>query len=83
MNYNCFKLLHKVTTTNILDEYGDVIDGGLGTLPGTIHLHVEEGAKPVQCPARRVAVTFKPKLKAKLDTMVERGVIYPIEKPTE
>ena len=53
------------------------------TLPGKVHLHVEEGAKPVQCPARRVPVTLKPKLKAELDRIVERGVICPIENPTE
>ena len=34
VNYNCFKLLHHVMTTNMLDEYADVFDGGLGTLPG-------------------------------------------------
>ena len=83
VNYNWFKLLHQITTTNILDEYADVFDGGLGTLPGKEHLHVEEGAKPVQCPARRVPVTLKPTLKAELDRMVERGVICPTEKPTE
>ena len=83
VNYNCFKLLHQVTTTNILNEYADIFDGGLGTLPGKVHLHVEEGAKPVQCPARRVPVTLKPKLKAELVRMVERGVTCPIENPTE
>ena len=70
VNYNCFRLLHQVTTTNILDEYADVFGGGLGTLPGNVHLHVEEGANPVQCPARRVPVTLKPNLKAELDIMV-------------
>ena len=83
VNYNCFKLLHHVTTTNILDEYADVFDGRLGTLPGKVHLHVAEGAKPVQCPARKVSVTLKPKLKDELDVMVEMGVICPIETPTE
>ena len=83
VNYNCFKLLHQVTTTNILDEYADVFGGGLGTLPGKVHPNMEDGANPVQCPARRVPVTLKPKLKAELDRMVERGVICPIEKPTE
>ena len=70
-------------TTNLLDEYADVFYSGLGTLPGKVHLHVKEGAKPVQCSARRVPVTLKPKLKSELDRMVERGVICPIEEPTE
>ena len=83
VNYDCFKLLHQVMTTNLLDEYADVFDSGLGTLSGKVHLQVEEGAKPVQCSARRVLVTLKPKLKSELDRMVERGVIYPIEEPIE
>ena len=78
VNYNCFKLLYHVTTTNMLDEYADIFDGRLGTLPGKVHLHVKEGAKPVQCPARRVPVILKPKLKAELDTMGERESSVPL-----
>ena len=44
---------------------------------------MDEGAKPVQCPPRRVPVTLNPVLKTELDRMVERGVICPIETPTE
>ena len=45
INYNSFKLLLQVTTTNMLSA--DVFGGGLETLPGKAYLHVEEGAKPV------------------------------------
>ena len=55
VNYDNLKLLNEVTTTNLLVEYADVFDGGLGTLPGKVHLHVEEGARHVQCPARHSA----------------------------
>ena len=57
--------------------------GGLGNLPGKVRLHVEEGAQPVQSPARRVPVTLKLKLKLKTYRMVETGVICPTKKPTE
>ena len=83
VNYDSFKLMHGVTTSNVLDEYQDVFDGGLGTLPGKVHLHVEPGAVAVQCPARRVPITLKTRLKTELDRLVRTGVICPVTEPTE
>lgn len=64
------------TTANIADNwkvwkqmwtigahYPETFQRELGTLPGTVHLEVEQGATPVVAPPRRVPSSFKSKLK--------------------
>ena len=82
VNYKNFKQVHSVTDS-ITGSFKSVFDEkSLGTLPGNVHLMVEENSTPIQCPPRRVPVSLKKPLKAELDNMVKRGVIVPVAEPT-
>ena len=79
--------MHAVSADSVeklVSEYRSIFDkSSLGLLPGEVHLHVDDGARPVQCPPRRVPISVKPKLKSELMDMVKMGVIVPVEEPTE
>lgn len=87
INYENFKQLHAVTTTDVeklVSEYGEVFDQTeLGQLPGEVHLYTEKGSKPKQLPARRVPIAVKSKLKDELSTLVDQGVITSVTEPTD
>ncbi|KAK3744055.1 hypothetical protein QZH41_000989 [Actinostola sp. cb2023] len=70
------------TVEQLLEEYSDVLNRQLGTLPGKVHLEVDKDVKPVITPVRRVPTALTAKLKAELDKYVELGVLAPIEEPT-
>ena len=55
------------TTEEIVANYPEIFQRELGTLPGTVHLEVEQGAIPVVAPPRRVPTSLKAKLKKELD----------------
>ena len=46
------------------------------------HIGIEENAKPVVHPARKVALALQPKLKKELESLVEQDIITPVEDPT-
>ena len=66
----------------ILEEYKDVFEG-LGELPGEYKIITDERVKPKVHPPRRVPVAVRPKIKEKLDDLVQRNVITPVTEPTE
>ncbi|KAK3723357.1 hypothetical protein QZH41_002823 [Actinostola sp. cb2023] len=70
------------TVEQLLEEYSDVLNRQLGTLPGKVHLEVDKDVKPVVTPVRRVPTALTAKLKTELDKYVELGVLAPIEEPT-
>ena len=86
-NYANIKQLHVVGRANcdaITDEFKTVFEGSsIGCLPGTVSLKTEDGARPVQCPPRRVPIALQSKLKEELDDLVKRNVITPVTEPTE
>ena len=47
------------------------------------HISIEENAKPVVHPARKVALALQPKLKKELESLVKQGIITPVEGPTD
>ncbi|KAK3731843.1 hypothetical protein QZH41_020209 [Actinostola sp. cb2023] len=55
------------TVEQLLEEYSDVLNRQLGTLPGKVHLEVDKDVKPVVTPVRRVPTALTAKLKAELD----------------
>ena len=67
--------------SDLLAEYKDVFEG-LGDLPGEYHIVTDEAVKPVIHPPRRVPVSLREKIKAKLDEMVQRDIITPVTEPT-
>ena len=70
------------TSEEIVASYPEVFQRDLGTLPGTVHLEVEQGATPVVAPPRRVPTSIKVKLKQELDRLERLEVITPIDEPT-
>ena len=67
---------------DLLEEYKDIF-GGLGELPGEYKIVTDNSVQPKIHPPRRVPVALRPKIKAKLDELVERKVIVPVTEPTE
>ncbi len=63
----------------LTEEYADVFDG-VGEIPGAHTITIEDTVKQVIHAPRRVAL--RSKIKAKLDELVDRGVIVPFTEPT-
>lgn len=70
------------TTSSLLQEYNDVFEG-LGRLPGTYHITVDNNVQPVVHALRKVPLALQPKLKKLLDHEVERGVMVKRDEPTD
>ena len=70
-----------LTKENVLEEYGDLFNG-LGKMEGKLHLEIENDAKPVVMPPRRVPIAVKGKLQAELQRLEKLGVIAKQEGPT-
>ena len=56
---------------------------GLGELPGEYKITTDESVKPKVHPPRRVPVAVRPRIKEKLEELVQRNVITPVTEPTE
>ena len=65
-------------SSDIMKEYDDVFDGSLGKIPETHKIIVDDTVQPVVHPPRRVPVALRPRIKSKLDELVERQVIVPV-----
>ena len=81
---NCDVLaLHvKCPNASLLEEYDDVFDG-LGALPGAYKIAIDEQAQPVVQAPRRVLVALRPRIKNKLDELVDCKVIIPVTDLTQ
>lgn len=73
---------HRVSTVNA-EDFKDVFDGKLGTLPGTQSLRVRPDAKPVVMANRRVSISMRPAMKKELDRLEKLGVIEKVTEPTD
>ena len=74
--------VHQLTSTEkIVQEYADIFQREVGSLPGTVHLETEDNASPVIIPPRRVPTALKTKLKEELDKYVKLGVLAQVEEP--
>ena len=67
---------------DLIQRYDDVFSRELGTLPGTVHLQVDEAAQPVITPPRRVPTALKNKFKDELDRLEKLGVLATVDEPT-
>ena len=47
------------------------------------HISIEENAKPVIHSVRKVALALQHKLKKELESLVEQGIVTPVEGPTD
>ena len=77
--HNCDVLALKLKTH---EEFDDVFEG-LGAMPGNYKIVVDETVPPVVHAPRRVPVALRPRIKTKLDELVDRKVIVPVTEPTE
>ena len=77
--HNCDVLALKVKTH---EEFDDVFEG-LGALPGNYKIVVDETVPPVVYAPRRVPVALRPRIKTRLDELVDRKVIVTVTEPTE
>ena len=73
---------HSSTAENIIHEYADVFSG-IGCYPGEHHIVLDTSVKPVIHAPRRVPLSLQPKLKQKLDSLVEAGVLIEQNEPTD
>jgi len=71
------------TADQLIEEYQDVFEGDLGTLPGAQRLEVDPGISPNISPSRRVPLALKPRLKQELEKLAKLGVIAPMDAPTD
>lgn len=66
-----------------LTMFPKVFDG-LGTMPGTFSIRLNNNAEPVRLyTPRSIAAGLREKAKLELDNMLKNNVIEPIEKPTD
>lgn len=75
-------LSYESDKSNFVNKNRDVFDG-LGCFPDLCHLQLKEDAVPKAFPARRVPLKIKDKLKQTLDSLVDMGVIVPVNEPCE
>ena len=87
IHYAAFEQVNSVlhTNTDFVSEYPNVFSTThLGTLPGPeVHLTVCSDATPVVRPARTVPESLKDAVKAKLESLKEKGVIEEVDGPTD
>ena len=67
---------------SIPEDFADVFEAKLGSLPGTQNLKIRADAKSKIMANRRIPISIRPKLKKLLETLVEQGVIKAVEEPT-
>lgn len=65
------------------NDYAQLFNDELGSLPVTYHMKLDQNVTPVVHPPRRIPVAMMDKVKAELENMVKQGVITPISEPTE
>ena len=67
---------------NLIREFDDVIQGE-GLLQEKLHLEVDKTVNPVVLPVRKVPFALKEPLKRELDRLVAKGILVPVEVPTD
>ena len=67
---------------NILTQYENVFHG-IGCLPGEYDLEIDPSVTPVQVRPRKIALSMKEDVKAKLDVLETQGVIEKVDSPTQ
>ena len=75
--HNCDVLALHVQCPNasLLEEYDDVFNG-LGALPGAYKVAIDEQAQPVVHAPRRVPVALRPRIKNKLNELVDVKLLF-------
>jgi len=76
------EIVEPISMLELEKDYTDVFSG-LGKFPGKYHIQLREDARPfIQQPRRISNLLYEP-LRVKLKELQSRGVIAPVDKPTE
>lgn len=70
------------TADELVRRYPEVFAKDLGTLPGAVHLRVDENAESSVTPSRRIPTALREKFKAELDRLEDLGVLAKVDEPT-
>ena len=68
---------------DLLMKYEEVFSDKVGTLPGVVHLTIDETVAPVAVPSCRIPISMKRKVEKKIDEMVTEGIIEKVDEPTD
>ena len=71
-----------LTVTDVLSEYQDVFEKQ-GCFEGLLHLEIDNTVAPVKMPIRKFPLAIRDEIKNELDNLVNRGIIQPVDVPTE
>ena len=74
-------LFHRVAAVNC-DDFKDVFNDELGSLPGEQVLRVQKDARPVVMGNRRISINLRPALQKELTRLEKKGVIEKVTEPT-
>ena len=84
VNYDQFEHVNGVVdSTDILDEFPDIFNGDIGTLPGSVRLTLNSDVEPILRPPKRLPIELKEPVKLELDRLVTTGVLTPVGEPTD
>src|SRR5262249_53140369 len=67
----------------IMTEFADVFASELGTLPGQVHLVLDQGAIAHVDRSRRIPLAIRDQVKAELGNMVRQGILTRVDQPTD
>ena len=71
-----------ITEDDLLQDYKDVFTG-IGLFPGEHRIEIDPNVNPVIHAARKIPIALQKRLKEELDEMQKKGVIVPVEAPTD
>lgn len=84
VNYDQFEHVNGVVdSTDILDEFPDIFNGDIGTLPGSVRLTLNSDVEPILRPPKRLPIELKEPVKLELDRLDTAGVLTPVDEPTD
>ena len=84
VNYDQFEHVNGVVdSTDILDEFPDIFNGDIGTLPGSVRLTLNSDVEPILRPPKRLPIELKEPVKLELDRLDTAGVLTPVDEPPD
>ena len=72
-----------MTENDVITAFPAVFDGGVGRLPGLVHLDVDDTVPHVQMPLCRIAFAARERDKAELNWLKAAGIIAPVTEPAK